>query len=167
MRVGRPALNCLLGGFLMAGNTASKVFDLLKPCVEEKGLVLWDVRFLKEGATWYLRVFIDSEEGIGIEDCVEVHHAIDPILDEADPISQAYTLEVCSPGWERELTRPEHFEVMKGQKVRVKTIRPVDGRKEFEGILISGEGAVEIESEGNNISFAKDSISSVKLVEEI
>ena len=167
MRVGRPALNCLLGGFLMAGNTASKVFDLLKPCVEEKGLKLWDVRFLKEGATWYLRVIIDSEEGIGIEDCVDVHHAIDPILDEADPISQAYTLEVCSPGWERELTRPEHFEAMAGKTVRVKTIRPTQGQKEFEGTLLSADLSVEIEIDGNNISFPKEGISSVKLVEEI
>ena len=151
----------------MAGNTASRVFDLLKPCVEEKGLQLWDVRFLKEGATWYLRVFIDSENGVGIDDCVEVHHAIDPILDQADPISQAYTLEVCSPGWERELTRPEHFEIMKGRVVRVKTIRPIDGQKEFEGTLCEYDQSIVIESDGNNMTFPKDSISSVKLVEEI
>ena len=151
----------------MAGNTASRVFDLIKPCVEEKGVTLWDVRFLKEGATWYLRVIIDSENGIGIENCVEVHHAIDPILDEADPVSQAYTLEVCSPGWERELTRPEHFEIMTGRTVRVKTIRPIDGQKEFEGVLKGCDQAVEIESNGNNMSFPKESISSVKLVEEI
>ena len=151
----------------MAGNTATRVFDLLKPCVEEKGLDLWDVRFLKEGATWYLRVIIDSEKGIGIDDCVEVHHSIDPILDEADPISQAYTLEVCSPGWERELTRPEHYEKTMGKKVRVKTIRPIDGIKEFEGILKSFEPSIEIEAEENNLAFPKESITSVRLVEEI
>ncbi len=151
----------------MAGNTASRVFDLIKPCVEEQGLTLWDVRFLKEGATWYLRVIIDSEEGIGIENCVDVHHAIDPILDEADPVSQAYTLEVCSPGWERELTRPEHFEKMAGRVVRVKTVRPVDGQREFQGELVNGDGAVTVCVNGNNMDFAKEAISSVKLVEEI
>ena len=151
----------------MAGNTASRVFDLIKPCVEEKGVILWDVRFLKEGATWYLRVIIDSEEGIGIENCVDVHHAIDPILDEADPVSQAYTLEVCSPGWERELTRPEHFQKMMGKNVKVKTVRPIDGQREFEGSLAGYDQGVTIEKDGNNMTFTKESISSVKLVEEI
>lgn len=152
---------------MAGGNTAARVYDLIKPCVEGLGLTLWDVRFLKEGATWYLRVFIDSEDGIGIDQCVEVHHAIDPILDEADPVSQAYTLEVCSPGIDRELTRPEHFEKMAGKKVTVKTIRPVDGQKEFEGILKSAGQTVEIETDGNNITFPKESISRVLVIDEI
>ena len=87
-------------------NSAEKVYGLIKDAVEEQGVSLWDVRFLKEGASWYLRVFIDKPEGISIDDCTNVSHAIDPIIDAADPIDVSYYLEVCSPGIERELTRP-------------------------------------------------------------
>lgn len=151
----------------MAGNTASRVFDLVKPCVEGLGLRLWDVRYVKEGATWYLRVIIDSDDGIGIDQCVDAHHAIDPILDEADPVSGAYTLEVCSPGIDRELTRPEHFTQMAGQRVLLKTIRPVDGKKEFEGVLKGAERDVELEIGENIMAFPRESISKVRLIEEI
>lgn len=81
----------------------------MKPIIERLGLSLWDVRFVKEGAEYYLRVFIDSENGITIEDCENVSRAIDEPLDIADPISQSYCLEVSSPGVERELRTDEHF----------------------------------------------------------
>ena len=77
------------------GNTVAQVWELAKPLAEELGLTLWDVRFVKEGAQWYLRIFIDKEDGVGIDDCVAMSHAIDKPLDELDPISQAYCLEVC------------------------------------------------------------------------
>ena len=76
-------------------NSAEKVYELIKTAVEEQGVSLWDVRFLKEGASWYLRVFIDKSEGVSIDDCTNVSHAIDPIIDEADPIDVSYYLEVC------------------------------------------------------------------------
>ena len=88
-------------------NSAERVYELIKDAVEAEGVRLWDVRFLKEGASWYLRVFIDKPEGISIDDCTNVSHAIDPIIDEADPIDVSYYLEVCSPGIERELTRQQ------------------------------------------------------------
>ena len=91
-------------------NSAEKVYELIKDTVAAEGVGLWDVRFLKEGASWYLRVFIDKPEGISIDDCTNVSHAIDPIIDEADPIDVSYYLEVCSPGIERELTRRRHYE---------------------------------------------------------
>ena len=78
------------------GNTVAQVWELAKPLAEELGLTLWDVRFVKEGAQWYLRIFIDKEDGVGIDDCVAMSHAIDKPLDELDPIHQAYCLEVCS-----------------------------------------------------------------------
>ncbi|MBR4122962.1 MAG: ribosome maturation factor RimP, partial [Clostridia bacterium] len=112
-------------------NVADRVYTLIKEAVEEQGVMLWDVRFLKEGASWYLRVFIDSESGITIDDCTNVSHAIDPIIDEADPIDKAYYLEVCSPGIERELTRPFHFESVIGQRVKVKLYKAIDSKKEF------------------------------------
>ena len=116
------------------GNTVAQVWELAKPLAEELGLTLWDVRFVKEGAQWYLRIFIDKEDGVGIDDCVAMSHAIDKPLDELDPISQAYCLEVCSPGIDRELVRPEHFEAFMGAPVRVRLIRPMeDGTRSFWG----------------------------------
>ncbi|MBE6749592.1 MAG: ribosome maturation factor RimP [Ruminococcaceae bacterium] len=124
-------------------NAAERVYELIKETVETQGVELWDVRFLKEGASWYLRVFIDKSEGITIDDCTNVSHAIDPIIDEADPIDKAYYLEVCSPGLERELTRPFHYEKVVGQKVRVKLYKAIDGKKEFTGLLeLKNEGII-------------------------
>lgn len=122
------------------GNTADAVRSIVKPFVDELGLILWDVRFVKEGANWYLRVFIDSENGITIEDCEKVSRAIDEPLDEADLITQSYCLEVCSPGIERELVRPEHFERFEGADIMVKMIRPLNNLgKEFNGVLTGSD----------------------------
>lgn len=123
----------------MAQSVSEKVFALIKDTVEACGVRLWDVKFVKEGVNWYLRVIIDNDAGISIDDCTEVHHSIDPILDDADPIEQSYYLEVCSPGLERELTRNEHFSLVCGQKVKVKLYKARDGVKEFSGILKSGD----------------------------
>lgn len=123
------------------GNTVAVVREIAKPIAEELGLEIWDVRFLKEGSQWYLRIFIDKEGGVSIDDCVDFTHAINKPLDEADPIEQAYCLEVSSPGIERELVRDEHFEKSIGKKVMLKTIRPVDGEREFKGILEAFDGA--------------------------
>ena len=97
------------------GNIAAFVKSIVEPIAKEMGLEIWDIRFLKEGSQWYLRIFIDKEGGVSIDDCVDLTHAINKPLDEADPIEQAYCLEVSSPGIERELTRPEHFEKFIGE----------------------------------------------------
>ena len=89
-----------------AGGVAAVCYALAQPVAEELGLMLWDVRFVKEGATWYLRFIIDKEEGVGIDDCVAMSRRMDKLLDEADPVPQSYVMEVESPGIERELTRP-------------------------------------------------------------
>ena len=138
-------------------NTVQRVWNVVEPIVKELGLELWDVRFVKEGADWFLRVFIDSENGVNINDCEAVSRAIDKPLDDEDPITQAYTLEVCSPGLERPLVRDEHFEKFIGADIMVKMMRPIDGiGKEFKGVLTayddgkvtvtdhSGENQVEI-----------------------
>ena len=91
-------------------NTVTAVWELAQPIAEQLGLVLWDVRFIKEGVNWYLRIIIDREDrAVDIDDCVNMSHAIDGPLDELDPIEQAYSLQVQSPGIERELTRDFHF----------------------------------------------------------
>ena len=114
-------------------SVAEKVYDLVKETVESCGVSLWDVRFVKEGASHYLRVFIDKPEGISINDCTDVSHAIDPVIDEADPIDCSYYLEVCSPGIDRELSRPHHFEYAIGKEITVKLFKAIDGKKEFTG----------------------------------
>ncbi len=146
----------------MAG-IADKIFTLIEPTVAEQNVTLWDVSFVKEGASYYLRVFIDSENGIGIDDCTAVSHAIDPILDEADPIEQSYYLEVCSPGLERRLTRAWHFEAMYGRAVKVKLYKALDGAKELSGKLISYDGGVLLNTGDREIYLEKSDISSVRL----
>ena len=113
------------------GATEKKVYDLIKPITDELGYYLWDVSYVKEGAMWYLRVFIDRDEGITIDDCEKVTEPVNKILDEADPIAQSYMLEVGSAGLERELLKEDHFEVCQGDKVRIRLIRSIDGEKEF------------------------------------
>lgn len=116
-------------------NTVSAVWDIAQPIADSLGLILWDVRFQKEGTNWYLRIFIDKEGGVGIEDCVAMSHAIEEPLDEADPIEQSYNLQVSSPGLERDLVRDEHFRRFLGEKIMLKLPRAVDGQKEFHGVL--------------------------------
>ena len=146
----------------MASGVAERVFSLILETVESKGVSLWDVRFLKEGASFYLRVIIDKPEGVNIDDCTEVHHAIDPILDEADPIDKSYYLEVCSPGVERDLSRPEHFKAFLEKPIKIRLYKAIDGVKEFKGILKSYGGKVVLESSGSLIEFEQNSISSAK-----
>ncbi len=146
------------------GGTEQKVYDLVKPVTDELGYYLWDVSYVKEGAMWYLRIFIDQDEGITIEDCEKVTEPVNQILDEKDPIPQQYMLEVGSAGLERELLKPEHFEVCQGDEVRIHFIRAVEGQKEIVGIL---EGAdkesVTVTSDGVTKSFQLQDISFVKL----
>ena len=144
-------------------NAAERVYSLIKDTVEACGVELWDVRYLKEGASWYLRVFIDKADGINIDDCTNVSHAIDPIIDEADPIDASYYLEVCSPGIERELTRPEHFSKMVGETVKIKLYKAIDGKKEFIGILKSADEKILLDADGAELEFGFKDISKANL----
>ena len=115
-----------------------KVAALAKPVVEEEGCTLWDVEYVREGADMVLRVTIDTdaEGGITIDDCEKLHRALDPLLDEADPIEEAYMLAVSSPGVERTLTEPFHFERMAGCDVMLKFYAAVDGKKSLRAALL-------------------------------
>lgn len=146
----------------MAG-IADKIIALIKDTVEEQNVSLWDVRFVKEGASYYLRVFIDKEGGINIDDCTAVSHAIDPVIDEADPIDKSYYLEVCSPGLEREISRPEHFEWAKGKEIRVKLYKALDGSKEIIGTLLEYDGGIKLSAHDTEIYLDKKEFSTVKL----
>ena len=150
--------------------TVEIVTELALPIAEKLGLDLWDVNYEKEGTEWYLRIFIDKVSGVDINDCVDMTHEINPILDEVDPIKGEYTLEVSSPGINRKLTKKEHFEKFLEAPVRVKLVRPLeDGRREIEGILIdvfdNGDFEVIIE-EDTTVTFTKKECSSVILLDD-
>ena len=138
--------------------TADIVYELIKDTVTSLGVELWDVRFVKEGASYYLRVYIDKENGVSIDDCVAVSHAIDPIIDEADPIDKQYYLEVCSPGIERELTRDWHFAAADGCAVRVKLFSAICGKKEFSGTLKSSGDGIELVTDEGAIPLKRSEI---------
>ena len=116
-------------------NTAAIAEALAAPILAEMGLQLWDVVYEKEGSGWYLRYYVDKEGGIDINSCEAFSRAISDVLDEADPIDGSYTLEVSSPGIERQLTRDWHFETLMGQQLLVRLIRPVEGVRDFIGTL--------------------------------
>ncbi|MFR8531029.1 MAG: ribosome maturation factor RimP [Anaeromassilibacillus sp.] len=151
------------------GNTVALVRRLAEPIARDLGLMLWDVRFVKEGADWFLRIFIDKPEGIGIEDCEAMSRAINGPLDELDPVEQSYCLEVCSPGMNRELTRDEHFAAYLGAPVQVKLIRPdEDGQRVIVGILEDYRDSTMIlrMEEGDERSVARKDASSVRLMDD-
>ena len=141
-----------------------RVTALAKPVVEAEGCSLWDVEYLREAGTWYLRIYIDKEGGISIDDCERISRRLDPILDEADPIPESYVFEVGSAGAERELKRPSDFEQFLGNEVEVKLYRPVDGRKSYVGKLRNyHDGDVTIEADQKELSFPAAQIAQVRL----
>ncbi len=141
-----------------------KVTELARPVVEQEGCSLWDVEYVREAGSWYLRIYIDKPGGVDIADCERISRRLDPILDEADPIPESYVFEVGSAGIERELKRPSDFEVFLGSEVEVKLYQPVDGQKSFIGKLISYEdGVTEIETMGKRYRFQKQQTAQVRL----
>ena len=140
------------------------VAALALPAVEGAGCTLWDVEYVKEAGSWFLRVYIDKEGGVSIDDCEAVSRPLSDLLDQADPIEGSYTFEVSSAGADRALKKPEHFLQFLGQEVEVKLYRPREGRKEFVGVLKSyEEGDVTLEAGGETVSFGKQEIALVRL----
>ena len=143
---------------------SEQVWQFSQPIVESCGCSLWDVEYVREGGEWFLRLYIDKESGITIDDCEAVSRAVDPILDEKDPIPESYHFEVCSAGLERTLKRPSDFARFMGSAVMVKLYRPKDGAKEFPGVLAGYEdGAVTITMGDKELRFEKAEIALVRL----
>ena len=151
--------------FKKFGSTEQRVYDLIKPITDELGYYLWDVCYEKEGAMWFLRVFIDCDEGITIDDCEKATERINQILDAEDPIAQSYMLEVGSAGLERSLVKQEHFDVCEGDTVKIRFFRAVDGEKEIVAVLVGADkDKVTIATEeGAEKSFPLSDIAFVKL----
>ena len=135
-----------------------------KPVVEAHGCSLWDVEYVREGSERYLRLYIDKPGGVDIDDCEKIHRAVDPVLDEKDPISESYHFEVCSAGLERALKRPSDFAQFMDSPILVKLYRPRNGLKEIPGILRGYEdGCVTVEAGKEMITFTKSEVALVRL----
>ena len=140
------------------------VAGFAQPVVEAHGCSLWDVEYVREGSDYFLRLYIDKEGGVDISDCETISRAVDPILDEKDPISESYHFEVCSAGLERALKRPGDFERFMGSPIMVKLYRPRNGLKELPGILRGYEdGRVTAECGKQTITFEKSEVALVRL----
>ena len=138
--------------------------ELAAPVVAEQGCELWDVEYVKEAGQWYLRLYIDKEGGVNINDCEAISRRVSDLLDEADPIEGSYTFEVSSAGAERPLKRPSDFERFMGSPVTVRLYKNRDGRKEYAGTLAGYEdGAVLLQVGGETIRFEKAEVALVRL----
>ena len=135
-----------------------------RPSLFSEGCSLWDVEYVREAGSYYLRVYIDKPGGVSINDCEAISRTLDKLLDEADPIPDSYIFEVASAGAERELKRPSDFEAFLGSEVEVRTYKPINGQKAFVGTLEKYEdGAVTLSSGKKQIRLEKQDIALVKL----
>ena len=152
-----------------AKSVSETVKELAEPIAEELGVWIWDVEFVKEGARRILRITIDSEEGITIDDCEKLHRAIDPVLDEADPIEEQYYLEVSSPGIERELKNDMHIYACEGWDVELKLYAPMNGSKLFRGVLLPlGEnGNILLDIAGETVEFERSAVAKISTYFEL
>ena len=147
-----------------SGGIVRAVRAIAEPLAEELGYFLWDVEYVKEGADMYLRITIDGEDGITIDDCEKMHRAIDPLLDEVDPIEDAYHLEISSPGIERELKNDMQISACEGWQVEVRLYAPVDGAKSFLGELCetAEDGSIVIETAEGERRFPRASVAMIR-----
>ena len=146
---------------------ALKVKPLVEKAVADEGCTLWDIDYLREGADYVLRITLDTgrEGAVNIEDCERVHRALDPLLDEADPIENAYYLQVSSPGVERDITLPWHIEVLTGERVEARLFAPLDGSRVIVGVLGGiADGNVLINKDGADVAVPYEAISKMKLL---
>ena len=146
-------------------SVSAVVWDIAKPVCDECGVILWDVEFVKEGADFILRITIDKAGGVTIDDCERVNRAIDPLLDEADPIEMSYKLEVSSPGIERALSRPEHFAASIGADVEISLYAPFEGSRKLRGKLAAYDaGDVTVVIGEREVVFKKADVAKVRTV---
>ena len=140
------------------------VAKLAEPAVVEAGCELWDVEYVREAGTWFLRLYLDKEGGVDIMDCEKVSRVVSDLLDEADPIEGSYTFEVSSAGAERVLKRPGDFERFMGSPVTVKLYKARDGRKEFAGHLAGYDnGAITVTVGKAEMTFASEEVALCRL----
>ena len=151
----------------MAKNIEEKVEQLIEKTINELGYKLYDVEYAKEGKDYFLRIFIDKNEGIGLNDCEKVNDAVNPILDAADYIKEQYFLEISSPGIERTLRKDKHLKQNIGEKVEIKLFKPINKQKNIIGILKDYNAEqIEIETSEEVCKIDRKNISIIKTVYE-
>ena len=137
---------------------------LAEPAVQAQGCRIWDVEYVREAGQWYLRLYLDKDGGVDINDCEAISRAVDPILDEKDPIPGSYHFEVCSAGLERVLKRPSDFQKYLGSPITVKLYRPRNGMKEIPCVLRGYEdGRLTVEAGKETVTFEKSEVALVRL----
>lgn len=142
----------------------SRTEAILQPIVEQQGCEIYDIEYVKEGSDWYLRAFIDKPEGVNIIDCETVSRALSDALDKEDFIQDAYILEVSSPGLGRTLKKDKHLQKSIGDKVELRTYKPIDRQKEFEGILKAfDQDTITLEIDEQDVTFTRMDVALVKL----
>ena len=143
---------------------SARVEEIAKPIVEENGFSLWDVEYVRDAGAWYLRIYIDKDGGVCIDDCEKISKLIDPILDEEDFIPDSYYFEVCSAGADRVLKRPSDFEQFTGSQVDISLYKPVDGAKQYTGTLKArSDKETVIETNGREFRFDNETVAQVRL----
>ena len=141
-----------------------KTLKLLEPIAQTNGVEIYDVEYVEEAGEWYLRAYIDKEGGVTIDDCEAVSRALSDELDRDEFIDDAYYLEVSSPGLGRQLKKDKHFEKSIGEEVELKTFKPIDKVKEFEGLLKSFDAeTVTLDINGKDVSFNRKDIAKINL----
>jgi len=141
---------------------------LLGPVVGNLGYELWEIEYAPRAGGGLLRLYIDSPDGISLEDCEKVSRAVSAVLDEADPIPNEYTLEVSSPGLDRVLRTQDHFARFAGERVKVEMIQLINGRKRFQGRLQKvGESEITLETDGGEVSLPIEDIHRARLIPDV
>lgn len=142
----------------------AKAEELLVPIAQAQGVEIYDVEYVKEGADWYLRAYIDKPEGVNIQDCETVSRALSDALDKEDFIEEAYILEVSSPGLGRTLKKDRHLEKSLGKEVEIKTYKPIDKSKEFSGVLKAFDSnTITITSGEDDMVFTRSDVALIRL----
>ena len=144
---------------------ADAVRPMVLPITESLGLDLWDVEFVKEGSEYFLRIYIDRESGVGIEDCEAVSRALDPLLDEADPIPQSYHLEVCSAGLVRDLKTTAHIRRFLGREAELRLYQATDGLPKKSKVLLIGadDDTLTVSSSGTEYTLDRKNVAKIKI----
>ena len=143
---------------------SSLVEEIAAPIAEQCGCSLWDVEYVREAGSWYLRVYIDKTDGVSIQDCEMISRLLDPILDEKDFIPNSYTFEVCSAGADRVLKRPSDYPLFYGHSVDIRLYKPVNGAKSFTGMLKNySDSGILLSIHDQEIQFAMEDVAQVRL----
>lgn len=145
-----------------------KLETLIEPVVESFGCTLWGVEYRPLKSSALLRVFIDKEDGVSLDDCADISYQLSGMLDVEDPIQLAYTLEVSSPGIDRPLLKPEHFKAYTGQTAKVRLQWPIEGARNFRGNILSADDEkIELEQDGKTIELPYAAMTKARLIGDV